>query len=155
MSNSLWSHGLQYTRPPGPSPTPRVYPNSCASINDAIQPSHSLLSPSLPALNLSQHQSFQMSHLFVCIKWPKYWSFSFNIIPSSEHSELISFRMDWLDLLAVQGTIKRNQGFRIPKINSILPQLNMANDREESKGINLHTTKEDKLPRKANSGFSS
>ena len=89
------------------------------------------------------------------IKWPKYWSFSFNLSPSSEHSELISFRMDWLDLLAVQGTIKRNQGFRIPKINSILPQLNMANDREESKGINLHTTKEDKLPRKANSGFSS
>ena len=89
------------------------------------------------------------------IKWPKYWSFSFNIIPSNEHSGLISFRMDWLVPLAVQGTIKRNQGFRIPKINIILPQLNMAKDREESKGINLHTIKEDKLPRKANSGFSS
>ena len=46
-----------------------------------------------------------MSHLF-CIRWPKYWSFSFNIIPSKEHPGLISFRMDWLDLLAVQGTLK-------------------------------------------------
>ena len=42
----------------------------------------------------------------LCIKWPKYWSFSFNISPSNEYSELISFRMDWLDLLAVQGTLK-------------------------------------------------
>ena len=60
--------------------------------------SHPLSSPS-PAFNLSQHQGF-------CIRWPKYWSFSFNISPSNEYSGLISFRMDWLDLLAVQGTLK-------------------------------------------------
>ena len=73
-------------------------------VGDAIQTSHPLLSPSPPALNLSQHQSLQMSAL--TIRWPKYWSFSFNISPSNEHPELISFRMDWLDLLAVQWTLK-------------------------------------------------
>ena len=70
-------------------------------VGDAIQPSPPLLSPFLPAFNLSQHQS-----LWVCIRWPKYWSFSFSISPSNEYSGLISFRMDWLDLLAVQGTLK-------------------------------------------------
>ena len=74
-------------------------------VSDAIQPSHPLSSPSPPVLNLSQHQGlFQKSPLR--IRWPKYWSFSFNIIPSKEYPGLISFRMDWLDLLAVQGTLK-------------------------------------------------
>ena len=74
-------------------------------VGDAIQPSHPLPSPSSPASNLSQHQVF--SHESVLhIKWPKYWSFSFSISPSKEHSGLISYRMDWLDLLAVQGTLK-------------------------------------------------
>ena len=68
---------------------------------DAIQPSHPLSSPSPPAFNHSQHQG-----LFLHIRWPKYWSFSFNISPSNDYSGLISFRMDWLDLLAVQGTLK-------------------------------------------------
>ena len=74
-------------------------------VGDAIQPSHPLLSPSPPDLNLSQHQGL--------FKWvsslhqvPKYWSFNFNISPSNEYSGLISFRMDGLDLLAVQGTLK-------------------------------------------------
>ena len=73
--------------------------------SDAIQPSHPLSSPSLPALNLSQHQGFSDESAF-CIRWPKYWSFSFSISPSNECSGLISFRMDWFDLLAVQGTLK-------------------------------------------------
>ena len=74
-------------------------------VNDAIQPSHPLLSPSHPAFNLSQHQGlFQWVSL--CIRWPKYWSFSFSISPSNEYSGLISFRMDWFDLLAGQGTLK-------------------------------------------------
>ena len=73
-------------------------------VRDAIQPSHPLSSPSPPAPNPSQHQSFPMSQL--CMRWPKYWSFSFRIIPSKEYPGLISFRMDWLDLLAVQGTLK-------------------------------------------------
>ena len=67
-------------------------------VGDAIQPSHPLSSPSPPALNLSQHQGL--------FKWPKYWSFSFNVSPSNEHPGLISFLMDWLDFLAVQGTLK-------------------------------------------------
>ena len=74
-------------------------------VEDAIQPSHSLLSPSPPALNLSQHQGLS-NESTLCIRWPKYWSFSFSISPSNEHPGMISFRMDWLDLLAVQGTLK-------------------------------------------------
>ena len=74
-------------------------------VGDAIQPSHPLSSPFAPALNFSQHQGFS-NESALCIRWPKYWSFSFSISPSNEHPELISFRMDWLDLLAVQGTLK-------------------------------------------------
>ena len=74
-------------------------------VSDAIQPSHPLSSPSPPAFNFSQNQGlFQWLRLL--IRWPKYSSFSFNISPSNEHPGLISFRMDWLDLLAVQGTFK-------------------------------------------------
>ena len=72
-------------------------------VSDAIQSSHPLLPPSLPALSLCQHQGvFQESTL--CIRWPKYWNFS--ISPSNEYSGLISFRIEWLDFLAVQGTLK-------------------------------------------------
>ena len=74
-------------------------------VDDAIQPSHPLSSPSPPALNPSQHQGLS-NESALHIRWPKYWSFSFNISPSNEHPGLISFRMDWLDLPAVQGTLK-------------------------------------------------
>ena len=74
-------------------------------LGDAIQPSHPLSSPSLPAFKLSQHQVFS-NESALRIRRPKYCSFSFNTSPSTEHSGLISFRMDWLDLLAVQGTLK-------------------------------------------------
>ena len=74
-------------------------------VSDAIQPSHPLSSPSPPASNPSQHQSFS-SESTLRMRWPKYWSFSFSIIPSKEIPGRISFRMDWLDLLAVQGTFK-------------------------------------------------
>ena len=74
-------------------------------VSDAIQPSHPLSSPSPPAFNLSQHQGlFQWvssSH-----QWPKYWGLSFSINPSNEYSGVISFRIDWFDLLAVQRTLK-------------------------------------------------
>ena len=73
-------------------------------VRDAIQPSHPLSSPFPPAPIPSQHQVFPMSQL--CMRWPKYWSFSLSISPSNENPGLISFRMDWLDLLAVQGTLK-------------------------------------------------
>ena len=72
-------------------------------VGDAIQPSHPLSSPSPPAFNLSQRQGL-FNELALLIRWPKYWIFS--ISPSNEYSGLISFRMDWLDLLAVQGTLK-------------------------------------------------
>ena len=74
-------------------------------VGDAIQPSHPLSSPSPPALNLLQHQVFS-NESALRIRWPKCWSFTFNISPSNEHPGLISFRMDWLDLLATQGTLK-------------------------------------------------
>ena len=73
-------------------------------VSDAIQPSHPLSSPS-PDFNLSQHRGLYQ-WVVLHIKWPRYWSFSFNISPSNEYSGLISFRMDWLYLLAVQGTLK-------------------------------------------------
>ena len=75
-------------------------------VSEAIQPSHHLSSLSPPALNLSQHQRLYSKESALRIRWPKYWSFSFNISPSNEHPGLISFRMDWLDLLAVQRTLK-------------------------------------------------
>ena len=74
-------------------------------VSDAIQPSHPLSSPSPPAPNPSQHQSFS-NESTLRMRWPKYWSFSFSIIPSKEIPGLMSFRMDWLDLLAVQRTLK-------------------------------------------------
>ena len=74
-------------------------------VSDAIQPSHPLLSPSPPPLNLSSIRGFS-NESTLHMRWPKYWSFSFSIIPSKEIPGLISFRMDWLDLLAVQGTLK-------------------------------------------------
>ena len=74
-------------------------------VSDVIQPSHPLSSLSPTGFNLSSIRDFS-SELLFCKRWPKCWSFSFSIIPSNEYSVLISFRMDWLDLLAVQGTLK-------------------------------------------------
>ena len=74
-------------------------------VGDAIQLSHPLSSPSPPALNLPSIGVFSNESV-LHIRWPKYWSFSFSISSSNEYSELISFRMDWLYLLAVQGTLK-------------------------------------------------
>ena len=74
-------------------------------VGDAIQPSHPLSSPCPPSSIFPNIRVFSNESALL-IRWPKYWSFSFNISPSSEYSGLISFRMDWLDLLAVQGTLK-------------------------------------------------
>ena len=104
MSNCLQPHESQMARPPCPSPTPGVHSNSCPQVGDAIQPSHTLLSFSPPAPNPSIRVFLNESTLRM--RWPKYWSFSFSISPSNEHPGLISFRMDWLDLLAVQWTLK-------------------------------------------------
>ena len=74
-------------------------------VSDAVQPFHPLSSPSPPAPNPFQNQLFS-NESTLRMRWPKYWSFSFSIIPSKEIPGLISFRMDWLDLFAVQGTLK-------------------------------------------------
>ena len=73
-------------------------------VSDAVQPSHPLSSPSCPPIPPSIRVF--SNELTLRMRWPKYWSFSFSISPSKEHTGLISFRMDWLDLLAVQGTLK-------------------------------------------------
>ena len=107
MPDSLRPHDSQHARPPCPSPTPRVYSNSRPSsqwchpaISSSVVP-FSSYPQSLPAWGrIFSNEST------LCMRWPKYWSFSFSISPSNEHPELISFRMDWLDLLAVQGTLK-------------------------------------------------
>ena len=75
-------------------------------VDDAIQPSHPLSSPSPPAQIPPSIRVFS-NESTLCMRSPKYWSFSFSIIPSQEHPGLISFRMDWLDLLSVQGTLRR------------------------------------------------
>ena len=106
MSDSLWPHELQHTRPPCPPPTPGVHPNSM-SIESVMPSTHShlLSSPSPPPLIPLRIRVF-FNESTLRIRWPKYWRFSFSIIPSKEHPGLISFRTDWLDLLAVQGTLK-------------------------------------------------
>ena len=106
VSESLQPHGLQHTRPPCLAPTPGVYSTQVHWVSDAIQPSHPLSSPPAPAFiqSFPSSGSFPKSQLFA--SWPNYWSFSFSISPSNEYSGLISFRMDWLVLLAVQGTFK-------------------------------------------------
>ena len=83
-------------------------------VGDAIQPSHPLSSPSPPPSIFPSIRVFSDESAFH-IRWPKYWSFSFNISPSNEYSGLISFRMDSLDLLAVQGTLKSLLQYHISK----------------------------------------
>ena len=118
MFDSLRPHQLQHARPPCLSPTPGAYPNSCPSSRDAIQPSHPLSSPSpasiFPTIRVFSNESA------LHIRWPKHWSFSFNISPTNEHPGLISFRMDWLDLLAVQGTLKSLLQHHSSKVSILL-----------------------------------
>jgi len=106
LSGSLQPHGLQHARPASLYHQLREFTQTHVHwVGDVIQPSHPLSSPSPPAFNLSQHQGL-FQWVVLHIRWPKYRSFSFNISPSNEYPGLISFRMDWLELLAVQGTLK-------------------------------------------------
>ena len=106
VSDSLRPHELQHTRPPCPSPTPGVHPNPCP-LSRWCHPTNLilcrplLLLPSIfPSIRVFSNESG------LRIRWSKYCSFSFSLNPSNEYSGLISFRMDWLDLLAVQGSLK-------------------------------------------------
>ena len=101
------THGRQHTRLPCLSPTPGACSNSCPLSQWCIPSNHLILYCPLllpPSIFLSIRVFYNESVLH--IRWQKYWSFSFNISPSNEHPGLISFRMDCLDLLAVQGTLK-------------------------------------------------
>ena len=116
MSDSFRPHGLQHTRPPCPSPTPRVYSNSCPlsrgcypTISSSVVPFSSCLQ-SFPASESTNESALR-------IRWPKYWSFSFNINPSNEHSGLISFRMELLQSRGLSRvfsniTVQKHQFFR-------------------------------------------
>ena len=107
MSDSLRPHGLQHTRLPCPSPTPGAYPNMPI---ESVMPSNHLIlcHPCLlPASIFPSIRIFSNKSL-LHIRWPKYWSFSLSNSPSNEHSEQIFFRIDWLDLLTVQGTLRKS-----------------------------------------------
>ena len=105
MSDSSRPHGLQNARPPCPSPTPRAYSNSCP-LSQWYHPTISSCCPLLFLPSVFPRIRVFSNESVLHIRWPKYWSFSLSISPSNEYSGLISFRMDWLDLLAVQGTLK-------------------------------------------------
>ena len=119
MSYSLRPHGWQHTRLPCPSPTPRVCANSCP----LSQWCHQTISSCRPLLLLLSIflsiRVFSNESVF-CIRGPKYWTFSFSISPSNEYSGLISFRMELLDLLAVQGTLKTSPTPQFKSINSLV-----------------------------------
>ena len=106
MSDALRPHGLQHTRFPCPSLSPGVCSNSCLlshwchpAISSSVVP-FSSCPQSFPSIRVFSNE------LALCIRWPKYWRFSFSSSPSKEYSGLIPFRIDWFDLLAVQGTLK-------------------------------------------------
>ena len=119
MSNSLQPHGLQHARLPCPSPTPRAWWNS-QSIALVMPSNHLilclpllLLPPVPPSIRVFSNESALQ------IRWPKYWSFSFSISLSNEYSGLISFRMNWLDLLAVQGTLRSLLQLHSSKVSNL------------------------------------
>ena len=125
VSDSFWPHGLQPARLPYPSPSPGACSNSCPSswwCHSTISSSYHpfLLLPSIfPSIRDFSNE------LFVCIRWPKYWSFRISISPSSEYSGLISLKIDWFDLLAVQGTFRSLLQHHSSKVSffGVLPSL--------------------------------
>ena len=119
---TLW-HPMSCTTPglPVHHQLPELVQTHIHWVGDAIQPSHPLSSPPPPAFNLSQHQVFPNESV-LWIRWPKYWSFSFSISPSSDYSALVSFRIDWFHL-AVQGTLKRFSSTTVWKHHFFSTQL--------------------------------
>ena len=134
VSDFLRPHGLQHARPPCPSSTPRVYSDSrplsqwCHMPSNHLIHCHPLLPPSIfPSIRVFSNEPV------LHIRWLKYWSFSFSISPSNEYSGLVSFRMDWLDLLTVQGSpCCSNPLIRWPQILGwcffVIIQLNLVLD---------------------------
>ena len=121
VSDSLRPHGLQHTRLPCPSLSPRVCSNSCPLSQWCIQPSSSDSAFSSCPQSFPASGSSPVSALRV--RWPKYWSFNLSISPSCEYSGLISFRINWFDLLAVQGTLFSSTTVRKHLFSGAQPSL--------------------------------
>ena len=112
------THGLQHARLPWPSPTPRAL-LKLMSIESVMPSNHLILCrPLLLLLSIFPSIRVSSNESALHIRWPKYWSFSFSVSRSSEYLGLISFRMDWLDLLAIQGTLKSLLQPQFKSINS-------------------------------------
>ena len=124
VSNSLQLYGLQHTRLPYLLPSPEICSNLC-TLSQWCHPTILccpllFLTPIPPSIRVFSNEST------LRVRWPKYWSFSFSISPSNEHPGLISFRMDWLDLLAVQGTLKSLLQHHSSKASIGSSQIEMA-----------------------------
>ena len=123
VSNSLWPHGLQHSRLPCPSPSPRACSNPCPTSRWCHPTISSSVIPFSPSQSFLASGPFLMSQLFASGGQTKHWSFS--ICSSSEYSGLISFRMDWLDLFAVQGTLKSLLQHHSSKASILHTQLSL------------------------------
>ena len=134
MSDSLWPHGLQHPMPPCPSLTPRACSNSCPLSRWC----HPIISSSFVPFS-SCLQSFPVffNESVLRIQLPKYWSFSYSISPFNEYATEIYFRIDWFDLLAVQGTLKSLLQHHSSKA-SILQHIANYNSRENKGIVNVH-----------------
>jgi len=117
VSDSLRPHGLQHTR--------QAQHEFELMSTESVMPSNHLIlcHPFLLLPSIFASIRVFPNESILCIRWPKYWSFSFSVSPSNEHSGLISFRMDWLDLLAVQGTLKSSPTSQFKSINSSVLSL--------------------------------
>ena len=122
LSDSLWPHGLQHARLPCPSPTPGVYSNSCP-LNWWCHPTISSCHPLLLPPSIFPSTRVFLNESVLCIRRPKFQSFS--ISPSSEYSGLTAFRMDWLGLVAVQGTLKSLLQYPVQKHQFFGVQLSL------------------------------
>ena len=131
ITDSLWPHGLQHTRLPCPSPTPGACSNSCPSSQWCHPAISSCVIPSPPALNLSQHQGPRMSQFFPlgCQSIGVSASTSVNIqYPCNEYSGLISFRIDWFDLLALKGLSRVLSNITVQKHQFVGVQLSLCSN---------------------------
>ena len=141
VSNSLWPHGPQRARFPCPLPLPELAQTHVHWVSDVIQPSHLLSSRYPPAFNLSQHQELY-KWVNSLHQWSKYWSFTFSISLSNEYLGLTSLRMDWLYLLAVQGTLKSRLQYHSSKASMLwcsafyTPTLTSIHDHWKNHSLN-------------------
>ena len=150
VSSSLRSHGLQHPRPPCPSPTPGVDSNSCPLswwCHPTISSSRPLLPWIFPSIRVFSSESV------LRIRWPKYWSFSFRISSFNEYSGLISLRINWLDLLAVQGTLKSLLQHHSSNPAQVLPKLIEVRKLTSIVSVSLHKPSPPQFPAPCMSGW--